>query len=95
MMQTSDFQFLTHNTENFYYIISNCQRQFYSGQGQGQGHRILKMLDSSEFANFLLNAHNYRPEVAKYHSPGWNEVNPRVNDVLPTIRTLKVCNKRA
>ncbi len=53
------------------------------------------MLDSSAFANFLLNAHDYRPEDAKCHSPGGHEVKPRVDVVLPTIRTLKVCNKSA
>gem|GEM_PF-4236453 len=41
-----------------------------------QGRRILKMLNSFEFANFLLNAHDYRTEGAKCHSPGWNEKIP-------------------
>ena len=57
--------------------------------GEGpQGCRVLKILDSSEIANILSNAHDYRPERAKCHSPGWNEVNPRVHDVLPTIYNL-------
>ena len=36
---------------------------------------------------------DYRPEGAKCHNPGWNEVKPRANVELSTIRTLKVCNK--
>ena len=40
-----------------------------------------------------MDTHDYRPERAKCHSPGWSEVKPRVNVKLSTIRTLKVCNK--
>ena len=53
------------------------------------------MPDSYEFANFLINTEDYRPEWAKCHSPEGNEVNSRGNVILPTIRTLKVCNKTA